>query len=424
MKSPRVSGLALLLLLSSCSSRTNLSAQTRPRSIDPPEKFRFCVRGPDGGNESCETDSWAQDHYNVDGSRDELDYVTITQWSGGKVVIRRNYRLTLPGNVSTRGMDPNAWMDCSGQIASSGDHTEHGVISGGMHEGTCSLTWDPGSSSRAVAKSVVERQETAALWAKENERIKAATASPAHRVGGILVPAGASDVFATYPDDVRAILQPEHPLTLDPTRPCDDRKEDDTGTGVTDPVTALEIGKFALRRGEYARGHCWINHSAYLGSVRGAVLLGIMHLMGWNGPKDPKLAFHYFDGGGFRQRDPWAIYFMEQAFLNGNGATKDKAKAAGFDTYLMTHDDGQQVYAMIGADDANVMWRAERMKAMADASTKPESTCSNSPRTDPRTGAISYQQHCDTTYVVDNEALQRKLADIDRKYQAEMKQSK
>jgi len=412
----------LLLLLSSCVFPGRMAGQTGPRNIDPPEKFRFCVRGADGGKESCETDSWVEDHYIVEGSRDELDYVIITQWSGGKFVIRRNYRFVMPGNVSTRGMDPNTWMECSGQIAASGDRTEHGVISGPMNEGTCSLTWDPRSSSRAIAKSVVERQETAALWAKENERIRMAFAgAPAHRVNGILVPAGASDVFASYPDDVRAILLPEHPLTLDPTRPCDDSKEDDTGTGVTDPVAALEIGRFALRRGEYKRGHCWINHSAYLDkNPRAMTLLGVIHLMDW-GSKDPQKAFRYFDGE-FQTHDLWALYFVEQCYKNGVGVEKNVMRASQIDTALMMRDDGQQLFLMIGMDDAAVAWREKRAAAILDAPTTPKSTCTRGPVTNPRTGAITYQETCNTTYETDQEALQRQLDRIDQQYQNQTKQ--
>ena len=413
----------LLLLLSSCVFPGRMVGETGPRNIDPPEKFRFCVRGPEAKNDACETDSWSEDHYIVEGSRDELDYVIITQWAGGKFVIRRNYRFVMPGNVSTRGMNPNTFMECSGQIAASGDHTEHGVISGPMNEGTCSLTWDPRSSSRAIAKSVVERQETAALWAKENERIRMAFAgAPAHRVNGILVPAGASDVFASYPEDVRAVLLPEHPLTLDPMRPCDASKIDERdNTGVDDPVAALEIGKFALRRGEFLRGRCWINHSGVLNyNSRAVTLMGVIYMMGWSVPKDPAHAFRYFDSVGFQTHDLWALYFMEQCYKNGVGVEKNVMRASQIDTALMMRDDGQQLFLMIGRDDAAVAWREDRAEAILNASTKPETTCTHGPVTNPRTGAITYQDTCNTTYVTDDEALQRRLDDIDRKYQNEV----
>lgn len=388
-------GFTFFPLLSSCMLMPRMSAQAGPRNIDPPEKLRFCVRGPDGGNEVCETDSWVEDHYNVEGSKDELDYVTITQWSGGNFVIRRNYRLTLPGNVSMRGMDPNTWMECSGRIAPSGDRTERGVLSGPRNEGACSLAWDPASASPAIAKSVAYQQETAALWAKENERIRTATAStPTRRVNGILVPAGAADVFASYPDDVRAILLPEHPLTLDPMRACDDSKEDDTGTGVTDPIVALEIGRFALRRGEYKRGHCWINHSAYLGDhyPRAMVILGIMHFMGWDGPRDEHLAFRYFDGE-FQTHDAWALYFVEQCYLNGTGVAKNIPRAGQIDSYLMTHDDGQAIFKMIGADDENVQARATQLKTLM---TPPNETVKETCKMVPVAGTGTVRQECTT----------------------------
>ena len=235
-----------------------------------------------------------------------------------------------------------------------------------------------------------------------------------HRVNGILVPAGASDVFASYPDDVRAILLPEHALLpKDAMLPCDDTKEDDKGTGVDDPIVALEIGRFALRRGEFARGHCWINHSAYLnGNSRAVILLGVIHLMGWLGPKDPALAFKYFDGGGFKQRDPWAIYFMEQAFMTGNGVPKNTAKAAEFDSYLMTHDDGQALFMMIGSDDAAVMRRYQEISALMDPPTKSVTHCYQVGPNSTVPGAPK-NQRCEQVDEVDSNALQRQLNQID-----------
>lgn len=128
------------------------------------------------------------------------------------------------------------------------------------------------------------------------------SAQDQRRINGILVPAGAADIFATYPDDVRAILLPEHPLSgRDAMLPCDVEKEwkvDGSGSDVKDGVLSLEIGRYALRRGEFARGACWIAHSAFMDheNPRAMVIMGILNLMGWYVPRNPERAFPFFDG--------------------------------------------------------------------------------------------------------------------------------
>ena len=244
----------------------------------------------------------------------------------------------------------------------------------------------PSSSSAVAFLRAAEAKEVAD--AKDQRR----------RVNGILVPAGAADIFASYPDDVRAILLPEHALSLkDAMLPCDVEKEwkqDGSGSDIKDGVLSLEIGRYALRRGEFARGACWINHSAYEDheNPRAMVILGILHLMGWYVPKDPQHAFRFFDGE-FQTHDAWALYFVEQCYINGTGVAKNIPRAGQIDSYLMTHDDGQAVFRMIGADDENVQDRAARLKGLMTAEHEtPKETC----KMVPVAGTGTVRQECTT----------------------------
>lgn len=229
------------------------------------------------------------------------------------------------------------------------------------------------------------------------EERRVAVSQP-HRVNGILVPAGAADIFATYPDDVRAILLPEHDLAWkDAMLPCDVEKEwkvDGSGTDIKDGVLSLEIGRFALRRGEFARGACWINHSATVDyqNPRAMVIMGILHMMGWYVPKDPQHAFRFFDGE-FQTHDAWALYFVEQCYINGTGVAKNIPRAGQIDSYLMTHDDGQAVFKKIGADDENVQYRAAQLKGlMTDQHETAKETC----KMVPVAGTGTVRQECTT----------------------------
>jgi hypothetical protein len=400
VKFPRKGRVMLLLMVSSGMYLGRMAGQNKEKLEPPPDTMRVCKAN------FCETLTWAKDHYDAvpDGSSRPTDRYTIDHWAN-----------IISMNVIGKDSDGRE-MTASLMGTLAADHVEAGrVYITGYEPGSFTATWKPGSASGSVAAYLKAKAEAGA---KADER--RALQRP-HRVNNILIPPGASDAFASLPDDVRAILLPEHPLSSsDAMRPCDNAKEDDKGsTGVYDPILALEIGRFALRRGEYLRGRCWLSQSAAIDyNSRAVVIYGVLNLMGWAVPKDPALAFRYFDGV-FKTRDPWAIYFMEQAFLNGNGVTKNLAKAGEFDTYLMLHDDGVKLFKLIGADDLAVEWRVERAEAMGNASSRLVSTCTRGPHTNTRTGAITYQDNCTTDNVVDDEALQRKLDAIDQKYRDE-----
>jgi hypothetical protein len=377
-----------------------MSPQVAP---GPPQKLRFCAIGEDDKHTTvCENLTWARDHYDgvVDGTTQVAEKFTITKWD--RVVMLDSTPMSPDGKEMHNRL--------LGTIAETGDRIDNGALFGnGFEAGTFSATWKAGSVSSSAVAFLRAAEAKEAADAKDQRR----------RINGIVVPAGAADIFATYPDDVRAILLPEHELSWqDAVRPCDAEKEDKVngaGTDIKDGVLSLEIGRFALRRGEFARGFCWINHSAYLtqGNPRPMVILGILNLMGWYFPKNPQRAFHYFDGE-FQTHDAWALYFVEQCYINGTGVAKNIPRAGQIDSYLMTHDDGQAVFKMIGADDENVQYRAERLKAlMTDHSETAKETC----KTVPVAGTGTVRQECTTSPISDDgKALQRDLDAIDKKH--------
>ena len=373
----------LFPLLSSCLLTPRMSAQG---ASAPPQKMRFCSIATDAKRTTvCETLTWARDHYDgvADGYTGVSDTYSIRQWSRGSVIL----------SASTNVGGVTQTMDCSGRIAPSGDRIEGGTISGPMNAGACTLAWNAASSSPAIAAFVARHP-----YGEEPSEDAVVRVDAGHRVNGIFVPSGATDIFATYPDDVRAILLPEHPLRLkDATRPCDNEKEskvDGAGSDIKDGTLSLEIGRYALRRGEFERGHCWINHSASVDyqNPRAMVIMGIINLMGWARPKDPQLAFRYFDGE-FQTHDAWALYFVEQSYINGTGVAKNIPRAGQIDSYLMTHEDGQAVFKMIGADDENVQYRAAQLKTLM---TPPNETVKETCKMVPVAGTGTVRQECTT----------------------------
>lgn len=399
MKRSAWSVVAIVPLLSSCMFAPRMSAQGVP---PPPQQMRLCVKTLS----LCETLTWAGDHYDgvSDGDRKPREVFTIGRWGTDTNPRYVELHSSLPGER----LDEDAKTHLIGMISPSGDHLDAGVIN---YTTEFQLTWKPGSASSSAVAFLRAAEAKEAVAARERQR----------RINGILVPAGAADIFATYPDDVRAILLPEHDLSWkDAMLPCDDEKEskvNGAGSDVNDGILSLEIGRFALRRGEFARGHCWINHSASTAATyqnpRAMVIMGILHFMGWDVPKDEQLGFRYFDGE-FQTHDAWALYFVEQCYINGTGVAKNIPRAGQIDSYLMTHDDGQAVFKLIGADDEGVQYRAARIKAlMTDHTETAKETC----KMVPVAGTGTVRQECTTSPVYDDgKALQNDLDAIDKKY--------
>ena len=339
MKRTGMGRLLIFLLLLSRMDATAIHAQQDAAVPGPPQQMRLCTG-------VCETLTWAGDHYDgvQDGETKPRDQFTLTRW-GHVFNLDSTFR-------AGDGKDVDAsW---TGVIAPSGDRTEFGHMQFDFTNVNFTATWKPGSASAS-----------AAAYLRRIAPIDDSHRSKTHP--NILLPPGAAEVYASWPDDIRAILMPGgHPLTReDAGRSCDDAKEDDRdNTGVYDAGLALEIGKFALRNGEFLRGRCWINHSAVLNqNPRAVVLLGILYLMGWTLPKDGDHACRNFSAE-YRSRDPWAAYFLDRCYREGLGGRVNLTYAGQIETSALLSDAAQSMFNLIGWDDLEVQ-RQKDLDALA-----------------------------------------------------------
>jgi len=336
--------LFIVLLLLSRMGATAIHAQQNATVSGPPQQLRMCVA------HVCETLTWAGDHYDgtPDGEKKPREQFVLKRWDGA-FILESTVR-------SEDGKDQD--VDLTGVIASSGDHVDAGLGTAGFKHFDFTATWKPGSASAS-----------AAAYLRGNSPIEGFHRSKTHP--NILLPAGAAEVYASYPDDVRALLRPVRPLTpKEAVLPCDFAREDDRdNTGVSDPELALEIGKFALRNGEFQRGHCWINHSGVLTqdspaqSSRAHVIMGVMYLMGWSVPKDGDKACRYFSGV-YRTGDPWAAYFLDRCYREGLGGRVNMTYAGQIETSALLSDAAQSMFNLIGWDDLEVQ-RQKELDALA-----------------------------------------------------------
>jgi hypothetical protein len=217
------------------------------------------------------------------------------------------------------------------------------------------------------------------------------TGNPHH----IEIPAEAAKAFASFPDDVRAVLQPEAGLTSEQARlPCK------SAAKVT-ADEALEIGKFAYRAADFTRGYCWIDRSNGMGNVHAIVLLGVSAMMGWGRAKDPAAAYNYFKQSNSKN-DRWGDYFLQQAYEKGIGTPVDKNLANRLNTRLLISPDGQDIFMAIGADDVEKVRQYKKDMALLHPPMKGRTIC--------RAG---HSNECSTEMVVDQQALDKQLNQID-----------
>jgi hypothetical protein len=369
---------ATLILLFPAS---HLGGQSKQNIDDPPKTMRLCIQP------HCLNLTWAEDHYEgrEDGNPTLMWRYWITNWEANKV----EFSGKTAGPVS--GMFP---LEATffGKIAPAGGSIVGGSVDwriGYSQSGTYAYTlvWDKQSSNKAETSDI-----------SVTKAPRRSTTNP-----NIYLPPGASEAFASFPPEARAILQPEYPLTpADAKRPCAETKQ------ITDPNTALEIGKFAFRAGEIDRGGCWIDYSIEpLRNIRANVIRGMLSFLGLGVAKDPAEGFKYFNAV-YPAHDPWGLYFLEQCYMNGAGTAKDVHLATIIDSWMMTHKQGQDVFMSIGADDAQ-QWRIyERGLALMSPPTKSKEVCDYSPL---------HMQHsvhpCTTVTEVDQDALQEQLNAID-----------
>jgi hypothetical protein len=359
-------------------------------AVAPPKTMRLCV------DKECNNLTWVEDHY--EGRKDGQTAVATRYW----ITTWHTDHVEFVGTTATavaNGFPARATY--TGKIAPDGLSITDGnfdwhVATAGSGSGHYTLTWTAAAAKAAMA---------------DVGPIEAPHRSKTHP--NILLPGGATEVYASFPSDIRAILVQAHDMPAnDALLPCDDTKDDD-GLDIKDPNVAVEIGRYALRKGEFARGHCWLNHSAYLGSQDGIVLLGVVQLMGWGRPKDDKAAFKFFNGA-YRSGNPWAAYFLDRCYREGIGVPADINRAVPIETSSLLSDDAQTMFALIDSDDLEIQREKERDALIRNPPTKP-SNCT--PRTPSRYDNPNVVDHrCDP--IVDQPELDRELQGIDDRYAA------
>lgn len=313
-----------------------------------PRVMRFCAF-------ACFTLTLSNGHYNAvreDGAdRSVSSIYTVVSFTPDSIVLNRS---EMNGRTAV----------LTGKMSSQGSSVVDGKITWDGTGGTFpyQLTWGDALATAEVINGQGTQQRTSAQKPQYKtgsavgdylyDAVAKEMAKPQPK--DIQLPPGASPAFASFPDDMRAVLQPESPLIPSEAKlPCDSSRE------VT-AVDALEIGKFAYRAADFSRGYCWIKRSADMGNLRATVILGVSALMGWGVPKDPGAGVSYFKQVADTRKDPWGVYFLKQCYEYGVGTPVDKQMAAHLDFWLMTRSAGQAVYWSIGADDAEQRRRYER----------------------------------------------------------------
>jgi hypothetical protein len=96
-----------------------------------------------------------------------------------------------------------------------------------------------------------------------------------------------------------AVLQPEFPLSPELHElPCDSQ-------GNVTGNEALEIGRYALRAGEFLRGRCWLERGARTKNIRANEVPAISYLMGWGVKQNQAVGFLWILNLWKSSRDLW-----------------------------------------------------------------------------------------------------------------------
>jgi len=213
----------------------------------------------------------------------------------------------------------------------------------------------------------------------------------------------ASETYVGYPVDVRALLQADYALTpKDAVRKCHD-------AAVVDSNISLEIARYAYRAGDIVRGNCWTLSAAEQGNARAKTLNAVGWQMGWFGPENDAKAVEMLKAN-LGSKEPWGMVFLMNAYLDAKGTDKNVHEAAILTSYIITHNDTKEVMQMIGSDDASLRRQKARMEAMLQPPTKGEKSCTPAYQTP---GGVRVPERCVTVSVVDNDALKKKLDQIE-----------
>ncbi len=356
--------------------------------LAPPKTARFCNIEA----KECDTLTWAGEYY--EGRKDGETKVSarfwIKRWEKDAVEMEGKTAYAVQN-----GFPLEAFFHA--KIAPDGASLQGGTYEwrvgyGSSGTGTFTLTWNKTASNAMSDMGAAQFQ--APRHSKTNPNI--------------LLPPGAADVYASYPDVVRAILLPESPLLqTDAQRECRD-------SAGTDAATALEIARYAYRKGDMKRGDCWLLSAMGFGSVRAKVIDATTFLYGWQGTtKDQPRGFGILKGN-LGTRDPWDIWLLTQCYIDGTGTPKDAHQAAILTSYTLTHDDVYNVSQMVGADDAQLVAEFQRLSVFMSPPTTSKTDCHMEPAND---GSGAMKKRCTTSSVVDEKAMQRQLDNVNQNYQ-------
>jgi len=371
--------LLLLFLLVACSPFL-FSQSDEPA---PPQKARLC------DDTGCYDFTWNGDHYDafMQGRPGLFARFWIQAWTRDDVEFSGRTAFAVNGAFPAEGF-------YHGKISPQGNSIVGGTVDwriGFSASGTkaYTLTWTNSASNAIEAGDVAQFQPP--RHSKTNPNI--------------LLPPGAAEVYASYPDIVRAILLPEYALTpKDAKRPCNDPY-------VLDANTSLEIARFAYRAGDMKRGDCWLKLAVILNSTRARVIWATTFLYGWQGtPKDEVKGFGMLKMF-LETKDPWDIWILGQCYTDGIGTPKDAHEAVNLTNYAVTHDDVYQVSMMIGADDAEHVREFQRMQVLMNPPTK-ESCHPASAGEVANKGNL----HCGSYGEIDQDRLRQELNTVDANY--------
>ena len=358
-----------------CSLAQILQSQTVD---DPPKKMRLCF------NNGCQDLVWTGDHYEgrEPGQTALAARYWITEWNANGVKFNSKTAKAVDGVFPLEGSYSGQIAKQGGSLTSSSFDWRIGYDKTGTLPFT--LTWGKEAGNKAEGVSAVTLQP-----------IRRSTTHPE-----ILMPPGAVEEFASFPGDIRAVLQPSNAITREQAKlPCNSMAT------VTD-VEALEIGKYALRAAQFERGHCWAKRSADAGNLHATVVLGVCAFFGWGTPKDLKAAYDYFAPFMKNPTDAWGVYFAKQCYDKGEGTPQDLKLGAQAGAWMMLHDSGQAVYLAIGSDDAAHIREYERGLVLLNPPMKSHEICHyDGPRT---------SQGCHTVTEVDQDRLNTQLQQADQ----------
>jgi hypothetical protein len=306
----------------------------------PPKTMRLCINA----NPQCWDLNWVSDHYEAINNNPVFPSwrFWLNSWEDDHVEFTGKTQKSFPGS------DFPLEGTFSGKVSAKGSSIFDGRFD-----------WKVGYSQSGVYPITLTWDKTPSNVADVADISVYKTAHRSAEHGNITLPPGASESFANFGADVRAVLLPESDLS--PSKAgmaCNEAVA--AGVSATD---SLEIGKAAYRAGDLTRGHCWIKRAAGMGNIRARVLLGVAAMNGLGTPQDFKAAFDYFEPSD-SDKDPWGTYFLVQCYAYGIGVPMDKQKSGQIEAYLDLKGGGEDIHSLIGSDDIETVKRYERIQLL------------------------------------------------------------